>query len=69
MRRIRRERHPELSLVSLAQPEWRWRVVFCRPVRPVQSFHVYPGEARFHEVEFLSPFHVLATVEATAIKE
>ena len=60
-------RHPELSRVSLA--------------RPVESedgslpagatgtvVHVYPQE-RAYEVEFTSPFHTVATVEANAIRE
>jgi|HubBroStandDraft_1064217.scaffolds.fasta_scaffold109452_3 hypothetical protein len=42
MSRVRRERHLELSLVSLAQPV---------------------------EAELVSPFHILATAEAAAIKE
>jgi hypothetical protein len=67
MRRARRERHPELSLVSLAQPvEAEGRVLPTGSTGTV--VHVYPEE-RAYEVEFLSPFHVLATVEAAAIKE
>jgi len=63
----RRERHPELSLVSLAQPvEADGKVL--PPGSTGTVVHVYPGE-RAYEVEFISPFHVLATVEAAAIKE
>jgi hypothetical protein len=67
MRRARRERHPELSLVSLAHPvEAEGRIL--PPGSTGTVVHVYPGE-RAYEVEFASPFHILATVEAAAIKE
>jgi hypothetical protein len=63
----RHERHPELSLVSLARPvETEGRVLPAGSVGTV--VHVYPEE-KAYEVEFVRPFHTVATVEATAIKE
>jgi len=63
----RHGRHPELSLVSLARP-----VKADGGILPPGStgtvVHVYPDE-RAYEVEFMSPFHTVATVEAAAIEE
>jgi Domain of unknown function (DUF4926) len=63
----RPERHPELSLVSLARPvKADGRIL--PPGSTGTVVHVYPDE-RAYEVEFISPFHTVATVEVTAIKE
>jgi len=63
----RHERHPELSLVTLARPvEAEGRVLPSGATGTV--VHVYPEE-RAYEVEFIHPFHTLATVEAAAIRE
>ncbi len=63
----RHERHPELSLVALARPvEAEGRVLPAGSVGTV--VHVYPDE-KAYEVEFIRPFHAVATVEAAAIKE
>jgi len=63
----RHERHLELSLVSLARP-----VAAQGGVLPAGAsgtvVHVYPDELAY-EVEFLTPFHTVATVEAVALKE
>lgn len=63
----RYERHPELSRVSLARP-----VEVEGGILPAGStgtvVHVYPGE-RAYEIEFVRPFHALATVVSAAIKE
>jgi hypothetical protein len=63
----RHMRHPELSRVSLARP-----VTVQEGVLPPGStgtvVHVYPEE-RAYEVEFVRPFHALATVEYAAIRE
>jgi Domain of unknown function (DUF4926) len=63
----RPERRPELSLVSLARP-----VAADGGVLPQGAtgtvVHVYPDELAY-EVEFLTPFHTVATVEATALQE
>lgn len=60
-------RHPELSMVSLARP-----VAADEGVLPVGAtgtvVHVYPNE-RAYEVEFIKPFHTLATVESFEIAE
>lgn len=67
MRGHRYERHPELSLVSLARP-----VEAEEGILPAGStgtvVHVYPGE-RAYEIEFVRPFHALVTVESAAIRE
>ena len=59
------DRH--LSRVSLARP-----VIVEEGVLPPGStgtvVHVYPEE-RAYEVEFVRPFHALATVEYAAIQE
>lgn len=60
-------RHPELSLIVLARPvEAHGRVVPAGATGTV--VHVYPAE-RAYEVEFLRPFHTVATVAAAAIAE
>jgi len=61
------ERHPELSLVSLAQPvEADGGVVPAGSTGTV--VHVYPQEIAY-EVEFNRPFHTVATVRPADIKE
>jgi Domain of unknown function (DUF4926) len=61
------ERHPELSVISLARPvETEGGVL--PPGATGTVVHVYP-DARAYEVEFVRPFHTLATVEATSIEE
>jgi hypothetical protein len=63
----RRSRHPELSIISLARP-----VVSDDGVLPAGStgtvVHVYPTESAW-EVEFNHPFHTVATVEPSALRE
>lgn len=63
----RHERHPELSLVHLAhaiEPDGG-----ALPAGATGTVvHVYPDEQAY-EVEFASPFHTVATVEAAAIGE
>ena len=63
----RHERHPELSLVHLARA-----VKSDDGTLPAGAtgtvVHVYPDEHAY-EVEFESPFHTVATVDAAAIKE
>ena len=60
-------RHPELSLVSLARP-----VLADKGILPEGAIgtvvHVYPNESAY-EVEFIKPFHTLATVAAFEIQE
>jgi hypothetical protein len=63
----RHERHPELSLVSLAIPVEAEGGVLP-PGSTGTVVHVYPEE-RAYEVEFIRPFHTLATVQASEIKE
>jgi hypothetical protein len=56
----RHERHPELSMVALARPvEAEGRVLPAGSVGTV--VHVYPDE-KAYEVEFMRPFHAVATV-------
>lgn len=61
------KRHPELSLVSLLLP-----VESDGGLLPAGAtgtvVHVYPDE-RAYEVEFNQPFHTVATIVATAVKE
>jgi hypothetical protein len=63
----RQQRHPELSLVSLALPVTAEGRVLP-PGATGTVVHVYPDEQAY-EVEFTSPFHTVATVEAASIKE
>ena len=63
----RQDRHPELSLVSLARAvEADGRTLPPGAVGTV--VHVYPGEGAY-EIEFDRPFHIVATVAAASIKE
>jgi hypothetical protein len=62
-----RERHPELSVVSLACSVTTEHG-YLPPGATGTVVHVYP-EARAYEVEFFKPFHTVATVEAAAIRE
>ncbi|HEY1933072.1 MAG TPA: DUF4926 domain-containing protein [Acetobacteraceae bacterium] len=63
----RHERHPELSLVYLARAvEAEGGIVPAGATGTV--VHVYP-DAQAYEIEFTSPFHTVATVDAAAIRE
>ena len=63
----RHERHPELSLVSLARAV-KTDDGTLPPGATGTVVHVYPDEQAY-EVEFLRPFHTVATVEAAALRE
>jgi hypothetical protein len=59
--------HPELSLISLGRPVASEDGELPRGASGT-VLHVYP-QALAYEVEFFEPFHTVATVEATAIRE
>ena len=59
--------HPELSLISLARSVASEDGELPRGAVGT-VLHVYP-QAQAYEVEFFKPFHTVATVEATAIRE
>ena len=63
----RHERHPELSLISLGRAVEAEGGILP-PGSTGTVMHVYPDE-QANEVEFTSPFHTVATVDAAAIVE